>query len=62
MRTMRCGSGSGWKGRCLREQAEYWEATLAGAPALLELPTDQARPAKQDYAGAFAGLVRVEGS
>ncbi|HEX5727195.1 MAG TPA: amino acid adenylation domain-containing protein, partial [Longimicrobiaceae bacterium] len=33
-------------------QAEYWTQTLAGAPELLELPTDHPRPAKQDFAGA----------
>ena len=57
---MRCGSGSGWKGRCCRQQAEYWKKQLAGAPALLELPTDHPRPAQQDYAGALVGLVLDE--
>jgi amino acid adenylation domain-containing protein len=36
-----------------RQQADYWKTTLAGAPQLLELPTDRARPAQQDYAGDF---------
>ena len=45
------------EGEMLRQQAEYWERTLAGAPTLLELPTDHPRPAEQDYAG---GWVRVE--
>ncbi|MGH8656871.1 MAG: non-ribosomal peptide synthetase, partial [Gammaproteobacteria bacterium] len=45
------------EGEMLRQQAEYWERTLAGAPTLLELPTDHARPAEQEYAG---GWVRVE--
>jgi amino acid adenylation domain-containing protein len=30
----------------------YWTKRFAGAPALLELPTDYPRPAKQTYAGA----------
>jgi non-ribosomal peptide synthetase component F len=30
----------------------YWLEQLAGAPALLELPTDRPRPTVQDYAGA----------
>ncbi|HSU17578.1 non-ribosomal peptide synthetase [Longimicrobium sp.] len=41
----------------LQAQGEYWKRTLAGAPELLELPKDHARPARQDHAG---GLVRVE--
>ncbi|HET7464916.1 MAG TPA: amino acid adenylation domain-containing protein, partial [Longimicrobium sp.] len=39
-----------------REQADYWAATLAGAPALLELPTDRSRPARQDHAGGTVPL------
>ncbi len=45
------------EGEVLLAQAAYWERTLAGAPELLELPTDHVRPARQDHAG---GLVRVE--
>ncbi|MGC2742314.1 MAG: amino acid adenylation domain-containing protein, partial [Candidatus Angelobacter sp.] len=41
------------QGEVLRQQAEYWKTTLAGAPALLELPADHVRPADQDYAGAW---------
>ncbi|WP_223305976.1 non-ribosomal peptide synthetase [Massilia sp. NR 4-1] len=37
----------------LASQAAYWQATLAGAPTLLEMPADRPRPARQDYAGAF---------
>ncbi|WP_379989287.1 condensation domain-containing protein, partial [Dokdonella soli] len=40
-------------GELLQQQADYWRATLAGAPALLDLPMDRARPAQQDYTGAF---------
>jgi amino acid adenylation domain-containing protein len=40
------------EGLVLEAQAEYWTETLAGAPELLELPTDHPRPAKQDFAGA----------
>ncbi|WP_371764302.1 condensation domain-containing protein, partial [Massilia sp.] len=32
-------------------QADYWKSTLSGIPALLELPTDRPRPARQSYAG-----------
>src|SRR5215204_1283629 len=45
------------EGEILRQQGEYWERTLSGAPTLLELPADHSRPAEQDYAGAW---VRVE--
>ena len=41
------------QGEILRQQAEYWKTTLAGAPALLELPADHARPADQEYVGAW---------
>lgn len=35
----------------LREQLAFWRRELAGAPPLLELPTDHPRPALQSYAG-----------
>jgi arthrofactin-type cyclic lipopeptide synthetase C len=38
-------------GEVLQRQSQYWQQTLAGAPALLTLPTDRVRPAQQDYAG-----------
>jgi amino acid adenylation domain-containing protein len=43
-------------GDVLREQADFWKRSLEGAPELLELPTDRARPAQQDFAGATAEL------
>ncbi|WP_434635109.1 amino acid adenylation domain-containing protein [Chromobacterium sp. CV08] len=39
-----------------REQAAYWKAALAGAPALLELPHDKARPAQQQFAGGSVAV------
>jgi amino acid adenylation domain-containing protein len=39
-----------------REQADYWRRTLAGAPAVLNLPLDRPRRSKQDYAGAALRL------
>src|SRR6185436_17965718 len=33
-------------------QLAYWTAQLAGAPAVLELPTDRPRPRAQTFAGA----------
>ena len=38
-------------GYALQPQSAYWQRTLAGAPALLELPTDRPRPAQQSYVG-----------
>jgi amino acid adenylation domain-containing protein len=38
-------------GIVLQRQAEYWKGILAGAPPLLELPSDRPRPAEQDYTG-----------
>ncbi|WP_438289008.1 non-ribosomal peptide synthase/polyketide synthase [Burkholderia pseudomallei] len=43
-------------GATLHAQAEYWRDALAGAPTLLELPTDRPRPPQPDYAGATVGL------
>src|SRR6185295_5678883 len=48
------------EGELLRQQAEYWERTLDGAPTLLELPTDHPRPAEQDHAGGWVRLVLDE--
>jgi amino acid adenylation domain-containing protein len=44
------------EGEVLEAQAAYWTRTLAGAPELLELPTDRARSARQDHAGAWLGV------
>ncbi|HEX2081842.1 MAG TPA: amino acid adenylation domain-containing protein, partial [Longimicrobium sp.] len=40
-------------GDLLERQLAYWKTRLAGAPALLELPTDHPRPAVQGYRGAL---------
>lgn len=44
----------------LGPQASYWKTALAGAPAVLELPTDHPRPALQSYSGAFEELLLGE--
>jgi len=36
----------------LDRQLSYWQEKLRGAPPLLELPTDRARPAEQSFNGA----------
>ena len=47
-----------WVGEeLLQRQGAYWKSTLAGAPVLLELPTDRPRPPLQDYVGAMVPLV-----
>src|SRR6185369_12775906 len=40
-------AGQGWA-----EHVDFWRNELKGAPALLELPADHARPAKQSYKAA----------
>ena len=40
------------QGEVLEQQMGYWREQLAGAPAVLELPTDRARPAVATYDGA----------
>src|SRR6478672_163290 len=40
----------------LQQQAEYWKGALTGAPALLELPWDHARPAQQNYGGGLSPI------
>src|SRR3569833_1450247 len=37
------------QGAVLRQQLDFWESTLAGAPTVLELPIDKPRPAMQSY-------------
>ncbi|HYH80783.1 MAG TPA: amino acid adenylation domain-containing protein, partial [Longimicrobium sp.] len=44
-------------GEVLRRQADYWTATMAGVPELLELPADRPRPLQQDHTG---GTLRLE--
>src|SRR5262249_55699696 len=39
------------QGEELEEQLSYWRKQLAGAPAMLELPTDYPRPASRSYEG-----------
>ncbi|HYH78578.1 MAG TPA: amino acid adenylation domain-containing protein, partial [Longimicrobium sp.] len=40
------------RGEMLERQLSYWRERLAGAPELLELPTDHPRPAVQTFRGA----------
>jgi len=44
----------GWlQGEVLESQLGHWRARLAGAPLVLELPADRARPAVESFRGAF---------
>jgi amino acid adenylation domain-containing protein len=44
------------RGEVLERQLSYWREQLKGAPPVLELPTDRARPAVQSYRGANESL------
>ncbi|HET7231076.1 MAG TPA: amino acid adenylation domain-containing protein, partial [Longimicrobium sp.] len=44
------------RGEVLDRHLAYWKERLAGAPELLELPTDRPRPAVQTYRGAREGI------
>ncbi|WP_122564588.1 amino acid adenylation domain-containing protein, partial [Pseudomonas viridiflava] len=43
-------------GERMSHQSDYWHQALSGAPALLTLPTDRPRPARQDYSGASVAV------
>jgi amino acid adenylation domain-containing protein len=44
-------------GNAFQPQVNYWRAKLAGAPALIELPTDRPRPSTQTWRGASTSVV-----
>jgi amino acid adenylation domain-containing protein len=44
------------QGEPLKRLLDYWHKQLAGAPAVLDLPTDMPRPALQNYRGAAESL------
>ncbi|HEY4424511.1 MAG TPA: amino acid adenylation domain-containing protein, partial [Pyrinomonadaceae bacterium] len=47
-------------GEVLDQQLSYWREQLAGAPAVLELPSDRVRPAVQSFRGADQPFVVSE--
>ncbi len=48
----------GWlAGEVLDQQVGYWKRQLAGAPPVLELPTDRPRPAEQTFRGTRRPVV-----
>ncbi|HEX9938582.1 MAG TPA: amino acid adenylation domain-containing protein, partial [Longimicrobium sp.] len=49
------------RGEVLDRQVGYWKERLAGAPALLELPTDRPRPPVESHRGALERLVIASG-
>ena len=44
------------RGEVVAREVAWWQARLAGAPALMALPTDRARPAVQTFDGASVRL------
>jgi hypothetical protein len=52
----------GWlSGAVLERELEYWRGRLSGAPEVLELPTDHARPAVMKHSGATCSFVLPDG-
>ena len=49
------------KGEELERQIAYWKQQLAGAPSVLELPTDRPRPMMQTFNGAVENLLLPRG-
>ena len=47
-----CWQRNWLKGEMLEKQISFWKEELAGAAAILELPTDKPRPAVQSFRGA----------
>jgi amino acid adenylation domain-containing protein len=45
------------QGEVLDKAVSYWKENLAGAPSLLELPTDRPRPPSQGFSGARQQVV-----
>src|SRR6266496_3190761 len=45
------------QGEVLETQLDYWRKQLADTPAVLDLPTDNPRPALQTFNGAYHSLV-----
>src|SRR5213075_81376 len=45
------------QGPRLEKLVDYWKGNLSGAPPVLELPTDFARPPEQTFSGAQESLV-----
>ena len=44
------------EGEVLERQLEYWKKQLAGAPQVLEIPTDRPRPPKESFRGDIKGV------
>ncbi len=44
------------QGEVLEREVSYWRRRLAGAPAVLEFPSDRPRPAQQSYRGAVRSV------
>ncbi|MEM7133968.1 MAG: amino acid adenylation domain-containing protein [Chloroflexota bacterium] len=44
------------QGEVLEQQLKYWKEQLAGAPELLQLPTDRPRPVQQSFKGDVVSL------